>query len=268
MTLEDKPTHYEVLEISPDASPTQIREAYLRVKATYGKDSVALYTLIDPNEREQMLRQIEEAYLTLSDERRRKDYDTCHGFIDTPSLDSPFAPSAPAPVVSIDRTPPMSSSPEDLLIPPVTAFDGGKTTTPFGHVENTESRKEPESDSAPDLFKPEPAKPAPTPPRPESKYPDLPGELAGDLENQSEWPGSILKRVREARRISIEELANVTKISKTYLFAIEEESFAKLPAPVFVRGFVSQITRALKLPTDDVVSAYMARFNRQRPEKK
>ena len=51
MTLNDEaPTLYEVLDLTPDASAQEVREAYLRTKAAYGKDSVALYSLISfPN---------------------------------------------------------------------------------------------------------------------------------------------------------------------------------------------------------------------------
>ncbi len=308
---EDKPTHYEVLEIAPDATSAQIREAYLRVKSTYGKDSVALYTLIDPHEREEMLRQIEEAYLTLSDEEKRKNYDSCHGFLDSRERQpSPFG--IPAKVISIDRTPPMSSSPEDLLVPPITAYERGSTTAAFGRTEDphirhdlltnrdlsvvddpfslatattqnagaqaspggqtaispsVQSVAQPASKMEEEIFRSETV-PVPVPPRPDSKYPDLPGDLSAELETQTEWPGTLLRRVREARRISVEEMANITKVSKTYLFAIEEENFAKLPAPVFVRGFVHQVARTLKLPANDVVNAYMGRLNKHRPESK
>ena len=58
-------------------------------------------------------------------------------------------------------------------------------------------------------------------------------------------------------------MSAITKISKSYLMAIEEDNFAKLPAAVFLRGFVFQIARVLKLPADKVASAYIARYHKQ-----
>ena len=63
------------------------------------------------------------------------------------------------------------------------------------------------------------------------------------------------------RRIAIEELCDYTKISKNYLVAMENEDFAKLPAAVFLRGFVTQVAKYLKLPHEKVVTAFMARYN-------
>jgi cytoskeletal protein RodZ len=51
-----------------------------------------------------------------------------------------------------------------------------------------------------------------------------------------------------------------TKLSKTYIIAIEEENYKKLPAPVFVRGFLVQIARILKLPSDKILASYLERF--------
>jgi flagellar biosynthesis protein FlhG len=91
--------------------------------------------------------------------------------------------------------------------------------------------------------------------------------LAEEISNEVEWRGPFLKKVREARRISIEELSKITKISKTYLSAIEEELFEKLPAPVFTRGFVTQFAKTLKLNHVPVVAAYMTRFQQAKADK-
>src|SRR3954447_17732418 len=83
MAFQDQISLYDILEIGPDATPQEIREAYLRSKAAYNKDSIALYTLITPDEREATLHQIEEAYDTLSNADRRKEYDRSHGLLST-----------------------------------------------------------------------------------------------------------------------------------------------------------------------------------------
>jgi hypothetical protein len=72
-------------------------------------------------------------------------------------------------------------------------------------------------------------------------------ELIREIGMRIEWHGAFLKKNREAYKISIEELSNTTKITKTYINAIETDSFIKLPAAVYVRGFITQISKALRL---------------------
>ncbi len=53
-----------------------------------------------------------------------------------------------------------------------------------------------------------------------------------------ETVGEYLKRERELRQITLEEISQGTKISVTRLKLIEENRFDDLPAEVFVRGFI------------------------------
>ena len=66
---------YEILEVSSKASQGEIREAYERAKRTYNRDSVAIYSLLDASEIEEMLWLIEKAYETIGNENRRQEYD-------------------------------------------------------------------------------------------------------------------------------------------------------------------------------------------------
>lgn len=67
--------HYEVLSLAPSASPAEIEKAYRKARALYGEDSVAIYSLYSTEEREAMLRQVIEAYETLKDTEKKKQYD-------------------------------------------------------------------------------------------------------------------------------------------------------------------------------------------------
>ena len=50
--------------------------------------------------------------------------------------------------------------------------------------------------------------------------------------------GEYLKKHREAKNISLEQAALVTKISASTLKAIEEANTKKLPSKSYLRGFV------------------------------
>jgi len=85
--------------------------------------------------------------------------------------------------------------------------------------------------------------------------------------SEQEWGGSAIRRIRESKRITLEDLADHTRISKAYLMALEEENYQKLPAIVYVRGFLQQVSRRLKLPTELVVKKYIERIKVARPDK-
>lgn len=59
--------------------------------------------------------------------------------------------------------------------------------------------------------------------------------------------GPILKRVREEKNISLEEIAEATKIRVKYLEAIENEQFDLLPGAVYAKGFVNTYIRYLNI---------------------
>ena len=61
--------------------------------------------------------------------------------------------------------------------------------------------------------------------------------------------------------------AEITKISKRYLLALEQNDFEVLPAAVYVRGFVSEYARAMGLPSEAIARAYMALYRRYRDGK-
>jgi cytoskeleton protein RodZ len=74
--------------------------------------------------------------------------------------------------------------------------------------------------------------------------------------------GDELRKEREIRGISLNEIADATKISKRFLESIERNDFATLPAPVFTRGFVREYARYLGLNAEEMVDRY-AMFARQ-----
>lgn len=70
--------------------------------------------------------------------------------------------------------------------------------------------------------------------------------------------GTWLRRQREARQISLREVAERTKISLRYLQAMEDDRFEVLPAPVFAKGFLREYARYVGLSPDEVVNHYLS----------
>jgi len=80
----------------------------------------------------------------------------------------------------------------------------------------------------------------------------------------TEFSGPLLRQIREAVGVELREIAERSKIGMAYLSALEGESFAKLPAAVYVRGFLVEYARALGLDSERVKQTYLARFRAAR----
>jgi len=78
--------------------------------------------------------------------------------------------------------------------------------------------------------------------------------------------GERLKRERELREISLEELSKSTRISSRFLDALENEDWEKLPGGVFGHGFVRAIARYLGLDEEALLAEYdLARADKLPP---
>lgn len=66
--------------------------------------------------------------------------------------------------------------------------------------------------------------------------------------------GELLRRCREAGGHTLEEIAEATKISKTYLRALEENRFQDLPSPAYLRGFLKLYAEYLGINTADLLA--------------
>ena len=298
--LNEKPDFYEILDVQSDASPREIREAYLRLKAAYGKDSLALYTLMTPEETNDVLEKIEVAYKTLSNPENRRRYDNSHGvkrlddiespfssashsvhrrkealqgnltpgddqqlegedaLLDPPATDTPW--DAPAPGVIDSNRSPNRTLKKDIgkeiktTVTDKKGFQDAKTPAKKARIEEKKATKKTET---------------PSHLEPQTEISSAPSgqDLQKQIEEQLEWKGDFIKKIRESQNVTIEEMADYTKISKTYLRAIEAEEYKKLPAAVYLRGFIIQVAKRLKLPHEKVAAAYISRYRKQhKPE--
>jgi len=68
--------------------------------------------------------------------------------------------------------------------------------------------------------------------------------------------GAWIKQLRLDRKVSLEEIAAVTKVHIGQLRMIEEDDWKDLPASAFVRGFLVCYARHLELDEEDVLRRY------------
>ncbi|MDF1537000.1 MAG: helix-turn-helix domain-containing protein [bacterium] len=77
--------------------------------------------------------------------------------------------------------------------------------------------------------------------------------------------GTYLKRRREELGLTLKEVAGSTRIRSTYLEYIEEQRYSDLPALVYLRGFIMEFARTLRIPEPEILTAaYIAQMEENR----
>src|SRR6266568_3945754 len=242
-------TLYEILEVAPDATPAAIEVAVEKIRVLYGPGSLATYTLMSPDEAEQLATRVDEARRTLLDPERRAAYDDTispraeevrtaaiggNGATPVP----PFGPLPPViPAVALESSPTAEPRAADR---PATAASGNGEARPAAT--------------------PPPVPPsAPAPIRLDREVPATPAPPEIPMPEGSAWTGEALRKVREARGISVPQIAERTKVTRHHVENIENERYAALPAPVYLRGILLSLARELRLDGQKVSRAYLER---------
>lgn len=78
--------------------------------------------------------------------------------------------------------------------------------------------------------------------------------------------GARLKREREQRGVTLDDIALSTKIGKRFLSALEEEHFEQLPGGIFSKGFVRAYARHLGIDEEQAVADYLSATTPSSPE--
>ena len=79
-----------------------------------------------------------------------------------------------------------------------------------------------------------------------------------DQEMGQETGGSLfgLRELREAKGIGFKEIVKATKVSPLMIETLEGDDFSKLPEPVYVRAFLKEYARAIKVDEGELLQRY------------
>jgi cytoskeleton protein RodZ len=72
--------------------------------------------------------------------------------------------------------------------------------------------------------------------------------------------GGTLRHARLRKRLTLEQITQSTKISHATLEALENNDFDRLPAGVYIRGFLRAFAREVDLDPEETVEQYMEQF--------
>lgn len=237
MTNFDSKNYYETLEVSQNASLQEIHDAYNRARNAYSTDSVALYSLMTQDECERILEQIEEAYSVLGIAEKRREYDRIRGFNQEHTPDG-FNEK----VKNIPEYKPRSSL--NAMLTETSNMQHSQDKEEFQYNQMSTSRSEMHISKVA-AFK-----------KFGLEY-EVNNDFEQEIENATEFDGEFLKKIREYKNVTIERMADMTRISKTYIRNIEDNDFQKLPAEVYTRGFVYQYAKCLKLNPELVATSFL-----------
>ncbi|OIQ04123.1 MAG: hypothetical protein AUK36_01030 [Zetaproteobacteria bacterium CG2_30_59_37] len=216
--------YYSLLRISPQASKLDIINAYRHAKLTFRKDSLAVYSLYSEEELAEIRQEVDKAYAILSDREKRRVYDDEHG----------YAPATAASHAFDDREgdaiadEPVEAAPDALKEFVDEAIEVKSKPRWGDNVVRLHQRK----------------------PR------DYDPDLERRMQDAEVFSGSLLREVREYRGVELQDVAEHTRISITYLRAIEEEDVASLPARAYLKGYIGQYAAEIDLEPHRVVQGY------------
>lgn len=233
-----KQTYYEVLEVSPSTPHHEIVSAYQRAKEAYSPDSIALYSMFSPDEATELRNLVEEAFQTLGNPAKRKAYD--NSLTGKPSRDIDLLPDF-EPIHEVEMKKSTASSP---------ATHTAQTMRPSSSAATTDSS---------------PQRPGTVPAgfaRSRVSVYEVNNAIEEEIKKQTQFDGAFLKKIRQYKNINIDQMSKETRISRSYLVAIEAEDFEALPAPVFLRGFIIQYARVLGINENLAASSYMSRVKK------
>lgn len=276
--------YYELLEVTPSASPAEIRAAYERAVETYGDDSVAIYALENPAQAGELRDKLREAVEILTDQGLRLDYDRMIGLPPRAHAEEAAAPAlaaaelmassealhsthpevkvsyfpTPAPAPPLHAAPPPQVPAPVPVIPPDPVPSSEPPARPrmtAREIEGAPSIGEQEAIATAEAAMANVAARAREVPRPK------PLEIPPD----AEFSGELLRRVRESRGLSIQQIADRTRISARHLENIEADRYTALPTLVYLRGILMNLARELGLDQGRVSKSYLALASGKKP---
>ena len=104
-------------------------------------------------------------------------------------------------------------------------------------------------------------RPAATPAPVTTPIPTAPLVVATAPADGTTWSGEVLRQIREARGISLQQISERTKVTRHHIENIEGDRFELLPAAVYLRGILLSVARELRLDGQKVARSYLERVS-------
>jgi len=223
-TSKQEETYYDILKVDPKSTVAEIVAAYHTAKNAFSRDSVATYSLFSPEEAQAELDKLEQAYLNLSNIDKKRAYDRAlHEKLHGES---------------------------NSMMPP--------NMTELERRQNAHSHQGSRGNAMTDNFDSpsSPARFAST--GPNSNSPSATVENPPPAYSSTDpVTGNVLREIREKRSLSADDVSRITKIPVKFIQAIESEDPKKLPARVYLQGFIKNLATLYKLDPKLAAKSYL-----------
>lgn len=83
-------------------------------------------------------------------------------------------------------------------------------------------------------------------------------------DNAAMLPGERVRRAREEQGLSQEEVSKQLRLSLSYLKALEDDDYSRLPEPTFIKGYLRNYARLLGLPAEELARRFQQEVDQQR----
>lgn len=273
-------THYDLLDVDPSASPAEVKAAFDDALALLEGRALAGYALLSPDESASIRAQLDVAFEVLSDTAARAAYDGALAQAGRAlRAGDDFGPGADDAALYLSTPPPAAAPEVDRPAPPMKRPSTGirmlrPVVAASAHRAHAAAPPRPPTVRAVD---PDAAAPSVIPAR--ARMPQSVREEVSSVRPLGGAPrsapvsddrvtellnvagavnGALIQRLREARGLSLEVLAEKTRVRKGVLRAIESGERQALPERVYLRGFLLAIARALRVDKERLVQGYLA----------
>lgn len=85
------------------------------------------------------------------------------------------------------------------------------------------------------------------------------------LVGPEECSGAGLRDIRTRRGLSLEDVARITKIPSKFIRSLEDDDFKRLPARVYIQGFIKNMAVLYRIDPKTTVKSYLAYLDRAHP---
>ena len=240
--------YYQILEVQKTASLLEIRYAYEGKLEETQLEAFAAYSLLPEEETEEKLLHFSQAFMTLANPVARAKYDDelLQGMVSVemqPVTKKGHLTKIKKSVRGKTKTVPLHPSPTKK-VKAEKEIENKKSVTRdvivesqaerLGNYHKLAAKNELAEESLEEFY---------------STFRTHGGKLS--------YNGTILQQIRKIKSVTLEELAQITCIRKTYLRAIEDENFSKFTSEIYLKGYLLCYIEALQLPKEQVLTDYV-----------
>lgn len=215
--------YYQILEVTPDASFSRIRQAYRDILSLYENDDVLADAFFTEAEKENIIDTIHQAFSILYDKDKRAAYDRyCFPHKTHPPWGTAHSEG------DQDRKNNTGNSPTPLF----------QNEQPLNQKELMTHIKAMARTSEATA-------------------------MAESLLAKNAITGSDIQSYRRMLGLTVEKIFELTRIAASTIRQIENDEFEKLPPAIYLKSFLATYAEILHLPPKSLVNGYLANMNPQ-----